>query len=120
MKELVHRHFQGTRHLTMRCPRGYFFAAEIEIPEKVEVFRSDDTQTEFAYPIHVQAKHPALFPGRLVGGRWVFGPNGRGYYVKDETLSAFKIEPRITPHLQVSGNPSEEPLKFAFSFLAAS
>jgi len=73
-----------------------FFSAEIEIPEKVEVFRSDDTQTEFAYPIQVRAKHPELYPGRLVGGRWVFGLNGRGYYVKDETLSAFKIEPRIT------------------------
>jgi hypothetical protein len=32
-------------------PRIDFVAAEIEIPEKVEVFRSDDTQTEFAYHV---------------------------------------------------------------------
>jgi hypothetical protein len=55
-----------------------FLAAEIEIPEKVEVFRSDNTQTEFAYPIQVQAKHLALYPSRLVGG-WCsvdFWPRG--------------------------------------------
>jgi hypothetical protein len=73
-----------------------FVAAEIEIPEKVEVFRSDDTQTEFAYPVQVKAKHAAVYPARLVGGRWFFGLNGRGYYIKDATLSAFKIEPHIT------------------------
>src|ERR1700757_2293414 len=43
-----------------------FVSAEIEIPEKVEVFRSDDTQTEFAYPVQVKAKHAAVYPARLV------------------------------------------------------
>jgi hypothetical protein len=73
-----------------------YVAADIEIPERVEVFRSDDTQTDFAYPVKVQAKHAVVSPGRLIGGRWFFGLNGRGYYVKDETLSAFRIEPHVT------------------------
>jgi hypothetical protein len=73
-----------------------FVSAEIEIPERVEVFRADNTQTEFAYPVQVKAKHAAIYPSRLVGGRWFFGLNGRGYYIKDETLSGFRISPRIT------------------------
>jgi hypothetical protein len=72
-----------------------FFTAEIEIPERVEVFRADGSETEFAYPVHVIAKHLAR-RARLVGGRWIFELDGRGYYVKDATLTAFRLQPRIT------------------------
>jgi hypothetical protein len=100
----------------MRCPRGYFFAAEIEIPEKVEVFRSETHRPSLPTRYTSKQSTRRSIPVGWFGGRWVFGRNGRGYYVKDETLSAFKIEPRITPYLQVSANPSEEPLKLRFPF----
>jgi hypothetical protein len=72
-----------------------FFTAEIEIPEGVEVFRADDSETEFAYPVRVVAKHLARRE-RLIGGRWIFELDGRGYYVKDATLTAFGLRPKIT------------------------
>ena len=71
------------------------FTAEIEIPARVEVFRADGSETEFAYPVHVIAKHLAR-RARLIGGRWIFELDGRGYYVKDATLTAFRLQPRIT------------------------
>jgi hypothetical protein len=72
-----------------------FYTAEIEIPERVEVFRADGSETEFAYPVRVIAKHLAR-RARLIGGRWIFEVNGRGYYVKDVTLTAFRVQPHIT------------------------
>jgi hypothetical protein len=72
-----------------------FYTAEIEIPERVEVFRADGSETEFAYPVRVVAKHLAR-RARLMGGRWIFEVNGRGYYVKDVTLTAFRVKPQIT------------------------
>jgi hypothetical protein len=48
-----------------------FFTAEIEIPERVEVFRADGSETEFVYPVRVVAKHLAR-RARLIGGRWIF------------------------------------------------
>jgi hypothetical protein len=72
-----------------------FYTAEIEIPERTEVLRADGSETEFAYPVRVIAKHVAK-RGRLIGGRWVFELDGRGYYVKDATLTAFGLRPRVT------------------------
>jgi hypothetical protein len=71
-----------------------FYTAEIEIPERTEVLRADGIETEFAYPVRVIAKHVAKC-GRLIGGRWVFELDGRGYYVKDATLTAFGLRPKI-------------------------
>jgi hypothetical protein len=72
-----------------------FYTAEIEIPERTEVFRADGSETEFAYPVRVTAKHLAR-RARLIGGRWIFEVDGRGYYVKDATLTAFGLRPRVT------------------------
>jgi hypothetical protein len=72
-----------------------FFTAEIEIPERVEVYRADGSETEFAYPVRVVAKHVARC-ARMIGGRWIFEVDGRGYYVKDATLTAFGVRPNIT------------------------
>jgi hypothetical protein len=72
-----------------------FFTAEIEIPERVEVFRADGSETEFVYPVRVVAKHLAR-RARLIGGRWIFELDGRGYYVKDATLTAFGLRPKVT------------------------
>jgi hypothetical protein len=72
-----------------------FFTAEIDIPERVEVFRADGSETEFAYPVRVTAKHLAR-RASMIGGRWVFEVDGRGYYVKDVTLTAFGVRPSIT------------------------
>jgi hypothetical protein len=72
-----------------------FFTAEIEIPERIEVFRADGSETEFAYPVRVIAKHVAR-RARLIGGRSVFEVDGRGYYIKDVTLTAFGVRPQIT------------------------
>jgi hypothetical protein len=71
------------------------YTAEIEIPERIEVFRADGSETELAYPVRVVAKHVAIF-SHMVGGRWVFEVDGRGYYVKDVTLTAFGVQPNIT------------------------
>jgi hypothetical protein len=56
-----------------------FFTAEIEIPERVEVFGAVGRETEFAYPVRVVAKHLARRE-RLIGERWRFELDGRGYY----------------------------------------
>jgi hypothetical protein len=72
-----------------------FFTAEIETPERVEVYRADGSETEFAYPVRVVAKHLAR-RARLIGGRWIFELDGRGYYIKDVTLTAFGVRPNIT------------------------